>query len=61
MVGGLMPLIRVTISAPKEVHERLSAKAEATGLSLSAYMLKKAGEKPLPLGRPWPKKEKRTK
>jgi len=47
-----MRLIRWTISAPKEVHERLSAKAEAAGLSLSAYMLKKSGEKPLPMGRP---------
>lgn len=49
-------LIRWTISAPKEVHERLSAKAEAAGLSLSAYMLKKAGEKPLAVGRPKEKK-----
>lgn len=55
-----MPEARVTINLTTEALERIKAKADAKGLSVSALFLKGVGEKPLPIGRPWPKKENRS-
>lgn len=51
-----MPQARVTINLTTEALERMTAAAKIKGLSLSAWILKRCGEKPLPIGRPWPKK-----
>ena len=45
-------LIRFNLSMTADMHTKLVAAAAAQGLTLTGYILKRCGFKPLPLGRP---------
>ncbi len=50
--GCRMKRIRFNLTLTEEMHAKLIASAERAGLTITGYILKRCGFKPLAMGRP---------